>query len=395
MNEEYSKGMTDIEEAEIKEEKKRIQDEKDSFLKGRENAEKKDRQNYSDSVLEKLKAKHGDDKVTISKKHEKAMNKYDEKVKKRKKREDDGLIKTFTDSMNKSKAFVKKWLNPEDPLQMKSLITASKRVATRHEEQTMKPNSKRVANRHIEKSAGAAGFDVKMDISDPRKAFEAAKRSAEWERGRGGYSGTIAEKDSFRILSRTPMAMADAAEFVRNKQDNDKWGPAYAIPYGEERELSRKEYTVKIQARNEREARMKAKEIIKAKGRTRKGATVVVEAPYKKTTLIREAGKAKTGWVPDPDQYWIVSEYDNLRSMRSERYGSKKEALAVAKEMLGSMSGAEVGMNKAVYEIKKLGKVKVTAPSTRLAVFEVTGTRIQLAVSSRPQGWWFWGMASY
>ena len=156
MNEDYSKGMTSLEEAEIKEEKKRVQDEKDSFIKGRENADKKDRENYSDSILEKLRAKHGDDKKTISDKHTKAMKKYDDKAKKRKKRKEDGLIKTFTDSMNKSKAFVKKWLNPEDPLQMKSLITASQRVAARHESKTeikMKPSKSRVAARH-QKTAG-------------------------------------------------------------------------------------------------------------------------------------------------------------------------------------------------------------------------------------------------
>ena len=75
-------------------------------------------------------------------------------------------------------------------------------------------------------------------------------------------------------------------------------------------------------------------------------------------------------------------------------YGSKRDAANAAKEAVARTNGFQVGEGLHLYEIKKLGTVKITAAATRLAEYQVTGTRIQSAVSSKVKGWYFWGTAS-
>ena len=399
MNQEYSKGMDDLDKADLEEQKKKDQKEKDSFLQGKTNADKQRREDHSNAVLEELKAEHGDDKETIGELHTKAMNKYDDKIKKEKQRKDDGLLKTFQQSKDKWKGLTKKYLDPENLRNIVASRHASRRVAERHtvkSEATMKPNNQRVANRHLEKTAGGSDFQEYVNGSDARRCFAEAVQNAKYDYGSGGYTGTIAEKDSFKIVSRTPMTEHQATEYMEaNISRNDKWGPAFAIPIAEERELSRQQYTVQVKARSEYEARQVAKELIKSKGRTRKGAAITVEILFRGgITLIKEAGKPKMGWVPDANKFWKISSYGNLRSANNLAYGSKRDAVAAAKEQLGKATDAEVGAAMTVFEVKKLGAVEVTAQATRLAVYEVTGTRVQSAVGSKVKGWYFFGIAS-
>lgn len=397
MNEEYSRGMNDLEQADLDAQKKKNQEEKDSFLKGKDNANKKRREDHSNAVLEKLKAKHGDNKELIGEKHQKAMNKYDDKVKKKQKMKDDGIIKTFQQSKNKWKGLVKK-LDPEN---LKSLITASQRVAARHESKTeieMKPSKSRVASRH-QKTAGGSDFTDFMHGSDPRRCFIEAQKDAQYEYGSGGYTGTIAEKHSYQIVSRTPMTEEQARSFMNDYGYKDKWGPAFAIPVAEETELARKEYTVKVKARNGDEAKKLAKELIRAKGRTRRGATISVEIPYTRSSIVKtkEAGKPKMGFEADAEKGIFISTrpITNVDSWDSVAYGSKRDAAAAAKnEIINRPNEFGVGKGFHIYEINKLGTVKVTGEPTRLAEYQVTGTRIQSAVSSKIKGWYFWGIAS-
>lgn len=67
-------------------------------------------------------------------------------------------------------------------------------------------------------------------------AFSNARDQAAFEYGHCGYTGTIAEKDSFTIIQRTPLTAEDAealaARLMREDDPriSDKWGPAGAIP---------------------------------------------------------------------------------------------------------------------------------------------------------------------
>ncbi len=67
-------------------------------------------------------------------------------------------------------------------------------------------------------------------------AFSAARATAQYEHGHGGYSGTIAEKRGFVMVERAPMsrqaARAKADEMIDagDPRIDDKWGPAGCIP---------------------------------------------------------------------------------------------------------------------------------------------------------------------
>jgi hypothetical protein len=90
---------------------------------------------------------------------------------------------------------------------------------------------------------GAAGFRQYADDPDPAAAFRAARQDARHEHGNGGYTGTIAEKDDYVIITDTPMGLRQAATLAADLMDrgdpriDDKWGPAGAIAV---RRLTRK-----------------------------------------------------------------------------------------------------------------------------------------------------------
>src|SRR3990172_3125943 len=78
---------------------------------------------------------------------------------------------------------------------------------------------------------GACDFSVFKKGADASKAFRSAVDDARYEDGHGGYSGTIAEKSSFQIIQHAPVTMEEARKIVDAKIcDNDKWGPAFALP---------------------------------------------------------------------------------------------------------------------------------------------------------------------
>jgi hypothetical protein len=89
---------------------------------------------------------------------------------------------------------------------------------------------------HEEKSTmGALTFETDAEGADVAKAFQAAVDQALYDHGHSGYTGTIAEKDSYVVIESTPMT-PEAAEELADKlvRDNDericdKWGPAGAI----------------------------------------------------------------------------------------------------------------------------------------------------------------------
>jgi len=83
------------------------------------------------------------------------------------------------------------------------------------------------------KIAGGTDFWEWGAGSDPRKIFSDLQDDAKHEYGHGGYSGSIAEKDGYKIRSREKMSTKEAEAFANEDMDNnDKWGPAFAVPSG-------------------------------------------------------------------------------------------------------------------------------------------------------------------
>jgi hypothetical protein len=82
---------------------------------------------------------------------------------------------------------------------------------------------------------GATTFGVLAKGTNAQAAFAAAVKDAQHESGHGGYTGTIAEKTAFVIVSDGPMEAAAAGALAGTLIDNgdprvdDKWGPAGAI----------------------------------------------------------------------------------------------------------------------------------------------------------------------
>lgn len=84
---------------------------------------------------------------------------------------------------------------------------------------------------------GGSTFETIGEGKDSKEAFQLARESAQYERGHGGYTGTIAEKHSFVVIS-TPTPITDDkmayayANDLMDKDDKrirDKWGDAGAI----------------------------------------------------------------------------------------------------------------------------------------------------------------------
>ena len=81
---------------------------------------------------------------------------------------------------------------------------------------------------------GAAPFDQYADGADPAAAFVTARDEARSENGHS-FSGTIAEKDDYVIITATAMdpeqAQTLGADLMHRADPriDDKWGPAGAI----------------------------------------------------------------------------------------------------------------------------------------------------------------------
>lgn len=88
---------------------------------------------------------------------------------------------------------------------------------------------------------GACDFRTIGTGKTVSEAFTMAKDTAAYESGHGGYTGTIAEKDSFVLIpvpSEFAGRPADFVEHLMVEDDDrirDKWGPAGAIQIAEDR----------------------------------------------------------------------------------------------------------------------------------------------------------------
>lgn len=85
---------------------------------------------------------------------------------------------------------------------------------------------------------GASQFTATASGPSAGEAFRDAVDLAKYEYGHGGYTGTIAEKDSFVLVSTEVLPDADAAETLADRlleaddpRVTDKGGPAGAVEY--------------------------------------------------------------------------------------------------------------------------------------------------------------------
>ncbi|MFI9228599.1 hypothetical protein [Streptomyces rimosus] len=83
---------------------------------------------------------------------------------------------------------------------------------------------------------GSATFYTTASGPTLEAAFEQARQEAAFEYGRGGYTGTIAEKDEATLIDTALLTEDDAMKRASGLIDigdprvDDKWGPAGALP---------------------------------------------------------------------------------------------------------------------------------------------------------------------
>ena len=84
----------------------------------------------------------------------------------------------------------------------------------------------------------AEEFVVRSKGLDANEAFQKAREDAFYWHGHSGYTGTIAEKESFTMLGcPDDMEVEDYIDELLRECDpiiNDKWGPAGCIKDGDE-----------------------------------------------------------------------------------------------------------------------------------------------------------------
>lgn len=160
---------------------------------------------------------------------------------------------------------------------------------------TISPPSKKASAKHVAQrflTAGADEFGNFVRNPDVGRAFAEAREEAGFSRGRGGYSGSIVEKSSYKVRKQEPMTIKEAQEFADKDVDsNDKWGPAYAVPVAEEKVLKKEMVTVTVEAHDEADAKKRGVIKIKATGRIPPDATILVDV--KKIELKSQSPRVK------------------------------------------------------------------------------------------------------
>lgn len=244
-----------------------------------------------------------------------------------------------------------------------------------------------LARRRRRKLAGSIDFRDFGKGTNPEKIFRDLKEDAQHDFGHGGYSGTIAEKDGFKIRSRDPMTRAEADRFIDKDIDqNDKWGDAFAVPVASSKVLSEKEYTVRVKAKDARTAKEKAREIISAKGRSRKGTKVEIEMPYGSATQVRPGGVPELKIEKAKRTYYLADE----RYGGYSKHKTRKEAFEITKQRLAKDN---VGNRRNILKVTEVIQITKEGDASKLPIWEVTGTRKQVAMG-KVEGYLFYGYAS-
>lgn len=244
---------------------------------------------------------------------------------------------------------------------------------------------------------GGVGFSDYAEGTDPKQVFKGLVDRALYENGHGGYSGSIAEKDGFTILSSQPMTLAEAeaverAEYAKDESPaHDKWGPACAIPIfnpevgaGPERFLALKFETINYTGQPyelaiaEAEKRRKRDEYVKT-------VTSVVDDRSYRVEVEATKGKAVTKYYAG--QHGPFDTQAQARAELVRRMKLATPALYVANDDYTVMA-------KVVREDGKDLVVARYVPKKRVITAEVTYATRVATKSDKPWGWYFFGIAS-
>ena len=246
------------------------------------------------------------------------------------------------------------------------------------------------------KQAGATDFFNFIEVSDPRAAFNEAVANARHESGHGGYTGTIAEKSSFVIRNRAERTYDEAQDFAQDDAgNNDKWGPAFAIPVVEEKVLGTQELDITVAAPNDTVAVRQAQDPqVALKGKAKPGVIYTISI-VRMPVQLTQSGVPEFEEVPlvgqDKPQFVVTYGTGGVRQTHNQPLLTKPAANQELKRVL---SKGQVGDLFTLARTQVLGIYKVTSLPSKLAKWSV---KVRVKASQRStaiKGWLFYGMAS-
>lgn len=240
----------------------------------------------------------------------------------------------------------------------------------------------------MRRTAGSAEFVQIGYGSDARTVFRELVEDAQDEYGHGGYTGTIAEKASYRIVSE-PMPKDDAYAYAEtHTEDFDKYDPAGCVPFVESKVVAEKDFEVKIKAKTKAEAMKIAEEGLK-QGQKRAGATIMVK--FTKVEMTSPGGKGSVTMEPStaPTQYKIVGL--DMFDERS-RFSTKEKAIAEYKRFV--VAHRLVDTTCRLVKEEQLAVFSGYVPSEKLPTFTLTGKRTQYMLGTQIKGYVFFGQAA-
>jgi len=235
------------------------------------------------------------------------------------------------------------------------------------------------------RTAGSSSFTDLGYGSDARSVFRELVRDAQDEYGRRGYTGTIAEKDSYKIVAE-PMTQDQAYKYAAEHiNEYDKYGPAGCIPIVESKVVAEKEFEVKIKAKTKEEAMKIASEELKT-GQKRAGTTI--EVNFTEVTMTTPASKGTVDGSPSTvGTKYMIEGWETY----PRKFSTKKEAI----EHYMSFTGSPSWDNRPC-TLVKLESLTVLSyvPSAKLPTFTLKGKRVQIILDTKVKGFVFFGWAA-
>lgn len=288
-------------------------------------------------------------------------------------------------------------------------------IAVPYEEVDLMHNDKiaavRTAMESRIKTAGATTFRNYGEGPDPRKVFDELVAQARWEEGHGGYSGTIAEKDNFKIVQRTPVSREEANRIADRMEDNfDKYDPAGAIPVTVPKASDKKivPFSMTVWAKDQKDALEQARAAMEKKYSSKvyfqgidpiyglEAAKPSIEVVKGLSLQVKE--RSKSGQKPQITYY--VHFEGNYYGPMSPQHPTYKDAVDWAKRVIASI--AEQGKripNKfdilTQATVLRVGEWDVIKKSDKGARFKITGDAVVIKeqATGKIDGWLFFGWA--
>ena len=248
---------------------------------------------------------------------------------------------------------------------------------------------------------GAYDFTNCVEVTDVQKAFDAAHSAAQHEHGHGGYTGSLAEKHGYRVLSRTPLERGEELSAFINihLEDNDKWGPAFAVPLAKSTIGKPMTKKITLRAKSEEDARRLA--VAKVK-KSRKGEVHVQIQGVEQTgstNSLKVTKKRLLTKVPKVRFRACNTLFKTLPEAMKVAEAAAKAAVASGEDLyrygydVTPVLVADADDTKAIGHGALVGRVSI-GRNDQLASFEVTVEIKAVKVERTIQGWCFFGYAS-